>query len=211
MVFAYSIFATSPPFDILDQPLVPCQQSDIFMGDSSDLLIWQDVFVHGRAERAVFSVSRSPLSPAMPTIPEAREETDEQTLSRRRQFSRRLRAMSIDLTKEENKVLHSLGCKLKPVLAKDGGAPDSDLPVSPGTAVARARGLVACRHETDCQHLDSLQTLKRISDTELDRWLGYYASDAALISNPASRHEKEHTLAQCIGVTGSDATDAEAS
>lgn len=99
MVFAYSIFATSPPFDILDQPLAPCQQSGIFMGDSSDVLIWQDVFVHERAERAMITVFRSPPSPAMPTIPEAREETDEQTLSRRRQFSRRLRAMSIDLTK----------------------------------------------------------------------------------------------------------------
>lgn len=79
-----------------DQPLTPFQQSEIFVVDSSDLLIWQDVFLH---ERAVFSVPRSPPIPALSTIPEAREESDEQSISRRRQFSRRLRAMSIDLTK----------------------------------------------------------------------------------------------------------------
>lgn len=42
---------------------------------------------------------------------------------------------------------------------------------------------------------------------ELDRWLNYYASDTAqvgLVSHPQSRQEKEHALAQCIGVTGLD-------
>lgn len=93
MVFDSVAFAASPP---LDQPLTPFQQSEILMGDSSDLLIWQDVFAY---QRAVFSVPRSPPSPTLSTIPEAMEETDEQTLTWRRQFSRRLRAMSIDLTK----------------------------------------------------------------------------------------------------------------
>lgn len=45
-------------------------------------------------------------------------------------------------------------------------------------------------------------TIKRISDLELDRWLSYYASDAAVVSHAQSRQEKEHALAQCIGVTG---------
>lgn len=48
-------------------------------------------------------------------------------------------------------------------------------------------------------------TIKRISDLELDRWLSYYASDAAhaaLVSHVQSRQEKEYALAQCIGVTG---------
>lgn len=93
MVFDNVAYAACP---LPGQPLTPFQQSEVFMGDSSDLLIWQDVFLH---ERAVFSVPRSPPSPALSTIPEAREESDEQSLSRRRQFSRRLRAMSIDLTK----------------------------------------------------------------------------------------------------------------
>lgn len=93
MAFDSVAFAASPPFD---QPLTPFQQTEILIGDSSDLLIWQDVFVH---QRAVFSVPRSPPSPALSTIPEAREEADERNLIQRRQFSRRLRAMSIDLTK----------------------------------------------------------------------------------------------------------------
>lgn len=95
MVFD-AVAVGSPPLHVLDQPLAPFQQSEIFMGDSSDLLIWQDVFVQ---QRAVFGDPRSPPSPTLSTIPEAREESDEQTLTRRRQFSRRLRAMSIDLTK----------------------------------------------------------------------------------------------------------------
>lgn len=57
--------------------------------------------------------------------------------------------------REENKVLHSLGCKLKPVLAKDGGTPDHALPVSSaklfsgsrcGTSMHTAAGYMFRRH-----------------------------------------------------------------
>lgn len=86
----------------LDQPYQPYQPSNPFqhleipLDDSSDLLIWQDVFVQ---TRAVFNAPRPPPSPTLSTIFEVKEESDDSTPNMRRQFSRRLRAMSIDLNK----------------------------------------------------------------------------------------------------------------
>lgn len=63
--------------------------------------------------------------------------------------------------REENRIRHSMGCKLKPVLSMDGGAPDPDLPVSCGrsspAAVPAVRLCTAQEAGVTC-HVDTTLT-----------------------------------------------------